>query len=64
MTDHCELHIEGKAFEQDADILHQAASDGVSVTALIEGNGSRRHEVPGLKILYVENEVEMDSRAL
>jgi len=64
LTDHCELLVEGKAFEQDAEALNQAANEGIPVAALIEGNGSGRHEVPGLKILYVENEVEMESRAL
>ena len=64
LTDHCELLVEGKAFEQDAEALNQAANEGIPVTALIEGNGSGTHEVPGLKILYVENEVEMESRAL
>jgi len=64
LTDHCELHIEGKAFEQDAEALNRAASQGVPVAALIEANDSGRREVPGLKILYVENEVEIDSRAL
>lgn len=64
LTDHCSLHIEGKAFEQDADALNRAASEGIPVAALIEGNGSGKQEVPGLRILYVENEVEIDSRAM
>jgi multidrug efflux pump subunit AcrA (membrane-fusion protein) len=64
LTDHCQLYIEGKAFEQDADALNQAASEGVELTALVEGNGSAAHEVPGLRILYVENEVQRESRAL
>jgi multidrug efflux pump subunit AcrA (membrane-fusion protein) len=64
LTDHCELHIEGKAFEQDADALNAAANAGAEVTAIIEGNGSGDHEVAGLRILYVQNRVERDSRAL
>jgi multidrug efflux pump subunit AcrA (membrane-fusion protein) len=64
LTDHCELYVEGKAFEQDATALNQAANQGVAVTAIIEGNSSGHHEVPGLHILYVENTVERDSRAL
>jgi len=64
LTDHCQLYIEGKAFEQDADALSEAAAEGVELTALVEGNGSGTHEVTGLRILYVENEVERESRAL
>jgi len=64
LTDHCQLYVEGKAFEQDADALNEAAAEGVELTALVEGNGSGTHEVPGLRILYVENEVERESRAL
>ncbi|MHC4180139.1 MAG: efflux RND transporter periplasmic adaptor subunit, partial [Planctomycetota bacterium] len=64
LTDHCELYIEGRAFEHDAHALNEAANNGVPVTAVVEGNGSGKHEVPGLRILYVENQVEVDSRAL
>ncbi|NLS92876.1 MAG: HlyD family efflux transporter periplasmic adaptor subunit [Planctomycetaceae bacterium] len=64
LTDHCELYIEGKAFEQDADALNRAAGDGAEVTAVIEGNGSGDHAIGGLQLLHVENEVERESRAL
>ncbi len=64
VTDHCELLIEGKAFEQDAEALTQAANDHSDVTALITTQGAQADEVPGLRILYVENRVERDSRAL
>lgn len=64
LTDHCELYVEGRAFEHDAEALNRAANDGVSVSAVVEGNGSGKHEVPGLRILYVQNQVEVDSRAL
>jgi multidrug efflux pump subunit AcrA (membrane-fusion protein) len=64
LTDHCQLYVEGKAFEHDADALNEAANKGVAVTAIVEGNGSGKHEVSDLRILYVENQVEIDSRAL
>lgn len=64
LSDHCELYVEGKAFAQDAEALNQAANAGAEVTALIGANGLGTREVTGLKILYVENEVERDSRAL
>jgi biotin carboxyl carrier protein len=64
LNDHCELYIEGKAFEQDAEALHEAASRKLALTALIEGGDNETREVTGLEILYVENEVDVDSRAL
>ena len=64
LTDHCELYIEGKAFEQDAEALNEAANQALPVTAVIDANGSGKREVTGLNILYVENEVQRDSRAL
>jgi multidrug efflux pump subunit AcrA (membrane-fusion protein) len=64
LSDHCELYVEGKAFAQDAEALNQAANAGAGVAALITANGLGTREVAGLKILYVENEVERDSRAL
>jgi len=64
LSDHCELYVEGKAFAQDAEALNQAANAGAELTALIDANGLGTREVTGLKILYVENEVERDSRAL
>jgi multidrug efflux pump subunit AcrA (membrane-fusion protein) len=64
LTDHCELYVEGKAFQNDADVLTEAANKKMPVTAVIQGNGSKRHEVPDLKILYIENQVDVESRAL
>jgi len=64
LTDHCELYVEGKAFEHDAEALNRAANDAAPVTAVIDANGSGQREVEGLEILYVESEVERDSRAL
>ena len=64
LTDHCELYIEGQAFEHDADVLNQAANRGAAVSALIQANGDGKGQVPDLHILYVESQVERDSRAL
>lgn len=64
LSDHAELYIEGKAFEEDSGELTEAANQGTLLTAVIEANGKGSHTVPGLKILYVENEVELESRAL
>lgn len=64
LADHCELYIEGLAFEQDAEALNKAANNKVEVTAIIESNGGETQQVGGLHILLVENEVERESRAL
>ena len=68
LTDHCELYIEGKAFEQDAGVLGRAANAGTEIAALLEGEGAGNAageiRVGGLRVLYVENQVEQESRAL
>ncbi len=64
LTDHCELYIEGMAFEQDADALNKAAQHGVPISAWIESNSQGMRELSNLRVLYVQNEVERDSRAL
>ncbi|OHB66295.1 MAG: hypothetical protein A2V70_12490, partial [Planctomycetes bacterium RBG_13_63_9] len=64
LSDHDELYVEGKAFEEDDQALTEAATLGTPITAIVEGNGKGTHSVSDLKILYVENEVELQSRAL
>lgn len=64
LSDHAELYIEGKAFEEDSGELNESANQGTLLTAVIEANGKGSHTVPDLKILYLENEVELESRAL
>jgi len=64
LTDHAQLYVEGKAFEEDADELNEAANQGAPITAVIEGSGKKYHSVSDLKILYIENEIERESRAL
>jgi cobalt-zinc-cadmium efflux system membrane fusion protein len=64
LTDQDELYIEGRAFEEDAQALSEAADLGMPITAVVEGNGGGSHSVTGLRILYVENQVDVESRAL
>jgi len=64
LADYCELYIEGRAFEQDAPELTEAINLGTPITAIIEQSGKGTQTVSDLSILYVENEVERDSRAL
>ncbi len=64
LSDHCRLYIEGQAFEHDAALLNRVADEGVAVSALVDANRSGGQLVTDLKILYVENQVELESRAL
>ncbi len=69
LADLRDLYIEGRAFEQDADEITHAAQmqaageSGWDITAVREKNGSASETITGLKIVYVDNEVQNDSRA-
>ncbi|NOY41478.1 MAG: HlyD family efflux transporter periplasmic adaptor subunit [Planctomycetes bacterium] len=69
LADLDELYVEGRAFEHDADeITHasrkQAAGEsGWEITAVLESNDKKTGTVGGLKIVYIDNEIESDSRA-
>jgi cobalt-zinc-cadmium efflux system membrane fusion protein len=64
LTDFRRLYIQGRAFEQDATELVQAAREGLLVAATPEGYAEQTDRIDGLKIAYVDNEVELDSRSL
>jgi multidrug efflux pump subunit AcrA (membrane-fusion protein) len=62
LADHCELYIEGQAFETDADTLHRIADQGIRLAALVEDRGSGMQLVPELRLVYVGSQIEIDSR--
>lgn len=64
LRDHARLYIEGMAFEEDALALNEAAKQGTPITAVVESGAQQPDELSGLRILYVEDEVELESRAL
>ena len=64
LSDHEELYIEGRAFEEDAPVLNEAANRKTPISALVQVAGKRPQTISDLKILYIENEVERESRAL
>jgi multidrug efflux pump subunit AcrA (membrane-fusion protein) len=64
LADHAELYIEGTAFEQDAVYLNRAAENGSEVTAVVESGGDAAEIIHGLRILYVANQVDAQSRGL
>ncbi|QDU95058.1 efflux RND transporter periplasmic adaptor subunit [Lignipirellula cremea] len=64
LMDYGQLYIQGRAFEQEAAELIEAAREGWGIRALPENSRKDVQPINGLKIVYVDNEVEADSRAL
>ena len=63
VADHCELFVEGLAFEDDATGLRRAARSGWEIDAdLLLGN-EPTSSVKGLKLLYLADRIDPDSRA-
>lgn len=63
LADHSELYVQGKAFEQDAPVLNKAADNNWRLSAVIDADGQGRQTVTDLRLLYVANKVEPESRA-
>ena len=62
--DHRELYIEGMAFEQDIQAINRAAAAGRKVSAVLGSKSAGDEEtVPELRILYLDDKVERESRA-
>lgn len=64
LADHCELHVEGIAFEDDAAEIREAARERRNVNARLLRGDSQGAEVNGLAILYVADQIDPTSRAL
>ena len=64
LLDHAELFIEGKAFEQDAAEINEAAAKEWKVAAVVESRAGKTRIIPGLNILYVSGKVDQESRDL
>jgi len=64
LADHCLLYVEGHAFEDDAKRLIQAAREGWPINVSTVGDGMSRGETMQLKVFYVDDQVDRDSRAL
>jgi membrane fusion protein, heavy metal efflux system len=64
IADHCELYIEGSAFEDDAERLREAAAIGADISADLLLRDRREHAINGLKLLYLSDQVDRESRAL
>ena len=64
LADHCLLYVEGQAFEDDAQRLIQAARESWLVEVSAAADGHARGETIPLKVLYVADHVDRESRAL
>jgi multidrug efflux pump subunit AcrA (membrane-fusion protein) len=64
LGDMSELYIEGRAFEQDANLLATAAAKDWKVTAVFDHAGPESEEVPELELLYTASNVSVESRSL
>jgi multidrug efflux pump subunit AcrA (membrane-fusion protein) len=63
LADHCELYVEGRAFEDDAANLREAARKGWEVSASLLVGDRAANAIEGLKLLYLADHVDPQSRA-
>jgi hypothetical protein len=63
LADHCELYIEGTAFEVDVEHLRKALETDAPLSADVLVSARREHAVGGLKLLYLADQVDRQSRA-
>ncbi len=63
LADHCQLYIEGRAFEDDAPQLRNAAREGLDVSASLVVGTKEADRIDGLRVLYVADHIDTDSRA-
>ncbi len=64
LSDHCTLHVEAIAFEDDAVAIRTAAQANRKVTARLLQTGGAKNLVEGLEILYIADQIDPQSRAL
>lgn len=63
LADHCELFVEGRAFEDDASRLREAAKQGWNVEGVLLVGDKQKEIVRGLKLLYLADHIDPESRA-
>jgi multidrug efflux pump subunit AcrA (membrane-fusion protein) len=64
VADMSELVIEGRAFEQDLDVITAAAKRGWRVSAVFGRSGETSEVVSNLELLYSAGSIDPDSRSL
>ncbi len=64
LVDYGELYAEGRAFEQDVRAINRMAAQGWGVSVVLGSKADGGEEtLPGLKILYLDDNVDVQSRA-
>ncbi len=63
IADHCELYVEGRAFEDDAVRLREAAKQQWDISASLLVAGKEADRVNGLKVLFLSDHIDPQSRA-
>lgn len=64
LADYSELYIEGRAFEQDVDLLSQVGQRNWRVTAVFEGAANTVKRVENLDLVYAASEIDAEARSL
>lgn len=64
LSDMRQLYIEGLAFEQDMGLLEHAANKGWPISAIQPTNGREPVVIENLKVAYLDNRVNAETRAL
>ncbi len=64
LADYSELYIEGRAFEQDQELLSQSAQRNWRINAVFEGAANSIHRVENLDIVYLASEIDPEARSL
>ena len=63
VADHCELYIEGRAFEDDVMRLREAARAGRNISASVVVGRRQTDVIEGLTLLYLADHVDETTRA-
>lgn len=64
LADHCLLYVEGQAFENDVERLHQVIRQQRPLDVIVTADGNRAAKPLRLKTLYIADNVDPVSRAL
>jgi len=64
LADYSELYIEGRAFEQDLDVLSQSAQRNWKITAVFEGAANSVKRIENLDLVYSASEIDAEARSL
>ncbi len=64
LSDYSQVLIEGQAYQRDGEALQKASKSGAKLQAVIESREGQPQVIDDLKIIYIGNEVDRNSRAL